>query len=157
MNETKYLAFFTSEELELKASLEAKLCELAGDSLREDDMERIEALQAQAVEAGLLQRDTFGLNPIINNLQTAIIVVDEMGMRRAAIVSILLHDVVKCEHIGTEEVAVQFGADVAGIMTKAKAEIEAGNSKYLHHVEFAAMKAMKEDVKEAIKVFANLK
>lgn len=38
----------------------------------------------------------------------------------------------------------------------AKAEIEAGNSSYLHDVEFAAMKAMKEDVKAAIKVFANL-
>lgn len=38
----------------------------------------------------------------------------------------------------------------------AKAEIEAGNSKYLHDVEFAAMKAMKEDVKRAIRVFANL-
>ena len=39
----------------------------------------------------------------------------------------------------------------------AKAEIEAGNSKYLHDVEFAAMQAMKEDVKRAIRVFANLK
>ncbi len=39
----------------------------------------------------------------------------------------------------------------------AKAEIEAGNSKYLHDVEFAAMHAMKEDVKNAIRVFANLK
>lgn len=39
----------------------------------------------------------------------------------------------------------------------AKKEIEAGNSKYLHDVEFAAMQAMKEDVKNAIRVFANLK
>ncbi len=39
----------------------------------------------------------------------------------------------------------------------AKAEIKAGNSSYLHDVEFAAMKAMKEDVKQAIRVFANLK
>ena len=39
----------------------------------------------------------------------------------------------------------------------AKCEIEAGNSKYLHDVEFAAMKAMKEDVKNAIRVFSNLK
>lgn len=44
----------------------------------------------------------------------------------------------------------------AGYMA-AKAEIEAGNSSYLHDVEFAAMKAMKEDVKDAIRVFANLK
>lgn len=39
----------------------------------------------------------------------------------------------------------------------AKAEIAAASSKYLHDVEFAAMKAMKEDVKNAIRVFANLK
>lgn len=44
----------------------------------------------------------------------------------------------------------------AGYMA-AKAEIEEGNSSYLHDVEFAAMKAMKEDVKEAIRVFSNLK
>ena len=116
MNETRYMAFFTPEEWELKATLEAKLRELAGDSLREDDMTRIEALLAQAVEEGRIGRDTFGLNPIINNLQTAIIVVDEMGMRRAAIVSILLHDVVKSGFVSTEEVAEQFGADVAGIL-----------------------------------------
>ena len=116
MNETKYTAFFTPEEWELKATLEAKLKELAGDSLRDEDMSRVEALLAEAVEKECLGRDTFGLNPIINNLQTAIIVVDEMGMRRAAIVSILLHDVVKSEYISTEEVADQFGADVAGIL-----------------------------------------
>ena len=51
MNETKYMAFFTPEELELKASLEAQLCELAGDSLRDDDMSRIEALLAEAVDS----------------------------------------------------------------------------------------------------------
>ena len=39
----------------------------------------------------------------------------------------------------------------------AKAEIEAGNSKYLHDVEFAAMKAMKEDVQRAMCIFANVK
>ena len=90
MNETIYTTFFTPEELELKTQLESRLCELAGESLCENDMPRIEALLVEAVEAGKLERDSFGLNPIINNLQTAIIVVDEMGMRRAAIVSILL-------------------------------------------------------------------
>ena len=116
INDTKYIAFFTPEEWELKSSLEERLIEFAGDSLREDDMPRIETLLSEAVENERLSRDTFGLNPIINNLQTAIIVVDEMGMRRAAIVSILLHDVVKCGYITTEEVDKQFGADVAGIL-----------------------------------------
>lgn len=36
----------------------------------------------------------------------------------------------------------------------AKAEIEKGESGYLHDVEYAAMRAMKEDVKTAIKIFS---
>ncbi|MBE5752833.1 MAG: class II fructose-bisphosphate aldolase [Clostridiales bacterium] len=38
----------------------------------------------------------------------------------------------------------------------AKAVIESGKTSYLHDVEYAAMQAMKEDVKKAIKVFSNL-
>lgn len=38
----------------------------------------------------------------------------------------------------------------------AKAVIEKGQTSYLHDVEYAAMHAMKEDVKKAIKVFAKL-
>ena len=41
----------------------------------------------------------------------------------------------------------------AGYMA-AKAAIESGSSHYLHDVEFAAMQAMKEDVKKAITVFS---
>ena len=43
----------------------------------------------------------------------------------------------------------------AGYMA-AKAVIEEGKTGYLHDVEFAAMKAMKEDVKKAIKVFSGI-
>lgn len=93
-----------------------QLRELAGESLRDEDMQRIGTLLADAIGKGCLQRDSFGLNPIINDLQTAIIVADEMGMRRAAIVSILLHDIVKTGFVSTEEVAGQFGTDVAGIL-----------------------------------------
>ena len=38
----------------------------------------------------------------------------------------------------------------------AKKHIESGKSSYLHDVEYAAMQAMKEDVKKAIKVFSNV-
>ncbi len=40
--------------------------------------------------------------------------------------------------------------------TAAKEVIENGKTSYLHDVEYAAMQAMKEDVKKAIKVFSNL-
>ena len=38
--------------------------------------------------------------------------------------------------------------------TAAKAVIENGNTSYLHDVEYAAMQAMKEDVKKAIRIFS---
>ncbi len=44
----------------------------------------------------------------------------------------------------------------AGYMA-AKATIESGKTNYLHDVEYAAMQAMKEDVKKAISVFSMLK
>ena len=43
----------------------------------------------------------------------------------------------------------------AGYMA-AKELIESGKTNYFHDVEYAAMQAMKEDVKKAIKVFSNL-
>ena len=116
MSETIYNTFFTPEEKDLYQALKAQLAGIAGDSLQANEASAIESLLLQAAEKGQLVRDTFGLNPLINNLQTAIIVADEMGMRRAAIVSILLHDIVKCGYMSTEEVASQFGADVAGIL-----------------------------------------
>ena len=116
MSVTTYTSFFTPDELVQHEALKAQLANLAGDCLQPDEVARIEALLTQAVEEGRLVRDSFGLNPLISNLQTAIIVVDEMGMRRAAIVSILLHEVVKCGYVTTEEVAAQYGADVAGIL-----------------------------------------
>ena len=42
-------------------------------------------------------------------------------------------------------------------VNKAKATIESGKTNYLHDVEYAAMQAMKEDVKKAISVFSMLK
>ena len=41
----------------------------------------------------------------------------------------------------------------AGYMA-AKEYIESGRSNYLHDAEYAAMQAMKEDVKKAIKIFS---
>lgn len=116
MIETKDKAFFAPEELSQIEELKSKLQELAGDCIRPEDMERMHALLSTAINEERIGRDSFGLNPIINNLQTAIIVADEMGMRRAAIISILIHDIVKNGFIGIEEVATQFGTDVAGIL-----------------------------------------
>ncbi|MBR6602000.1 MAG: bifunctional (p)ppGpp synthetase/guanosine-3',5'-bis(diphosphate) 3'-pyrophosphohydrolase [Bacteroidaceae bacterium] len=116
MSETRDIAFFTPNEQSQLEELKGRLQELSGDCLHPEDKERMATLLTAAIGEGCLRRDSFGLNPIITDLQTAIIVADEMGMRRAAIISILLHDIVKADFITFEEVATQFGSDVAGIL-----------------------------------------
>ncbi len=116
MSETRDIAFFTPNEQSQLEELKGRLQELSGDCLHPEDKERMTTLLTAAIGEGYLRRDSFGLNPIITDLQTAIIVADEMGMRRAAIISILLHDIVKADFITFEEVATQFGSDVAGIL-----------------------------------------
>ena len=63
-----------------------------------------------------MPRNVFGMNPIIKDMQTAIIVAEEIGMKRASILSIMLHEPVKCGLCTLEFVQKEYGEDVAGII-----------------------------------------
>jgi len=64
-------------------------------------------------------------------------------------------DYVKTIKAGIRKINYYSYMSKAGYLA-AREVIEEGSTSYLHDVEFAAMKAMKEDVKKAIKVFAGL-
>ena len=108
--------FFTPEE---QAELLVKLPQLAkqaGDSL--DDNTLILALRQMrlAADSQLLSRDVFGHNPLLIDVGTALIVSDEMGMRRAAMLAVLLHAAVRVGIIKSQTVEKEFGTDVARII-----------------------------------------
>ena len=59
----------------------------------------------------------FGLNPIYKGYAgPAVIVAEEIGMRRASILGLMLHDSVRCGTCTAEEVERNYGEDVAGII-----------------------------------------
>ena len=89
---------------------------LVGDVLNPDDFHKIKENLASAVKSDMLYRDKFGLNPILFDLQTAIITAEEIGLNRASIVSILMHDCVAIGVIDIEYVRREFGEDVAKII-----------------------------------------
>ena len=89
---------------------------LVGDVLNPDDFHKIKENLERAVRSDLLYRDKFGLNPILFDLQTAIITAEEIGLNRASIVSILMHDCVAIGVIDIEYVRREFGEDVAKII-----------------------------------------
>ena len=62
-------------------------------ALLPNDEEKLRRILFDAIEQGAIQRDIFGLNPILRALQTAYIAVDEIGLGRDAIVATLLYPI----------------------------------------------------------------
>ena len=89
---------------------------LSADTLSAEDFEKTETLLHKTMEQGCGLRGAFGLNPILFDLQTALICAEEIGLNRASILAILLRGVC-CDDENREEMASrEFGADVAHII-----------------------------------------
>ena len=107
---------FTASERELALELYGKLKDVVGPSLRPDDERKIRSFLSEQMERNMLRRDVFGLNPIITSLQTALIVVEEIGLKRDAVIAILLRPSFEEGYINTDEVGERYGSSVALIL-----------------------------------------
>ncbi len=107
--------FFTTEEKESLFSL-YKLLQLTGETLQKGDCRKLKTHLINSIKDNRVQRDTFGLNPLVKDMQTAVIVAEEIGMKRASILGIMLHESVRNGACTPEEVQATFGEDVAGII-----------------------------------------
>lgn len=110
------LTTISGDEKELLVSTVKKLQPLVADILNPDDFHKIKEHLFRAVESGALQRDQFGFNPVLFDLQTALITVEEIGLNRASVVSILLHECVAMGAVSLDEVREEYGDDVANIL-----------------------------------------
>lgn len=108
--------YFTHDERQLLFALYKKLLKLSGDTLQKDDCHKLKSLLTRIMAEGGLPRNAFGMNPVIKDMQTAVIVAEEIGMRRASILGIMLHDIVKCGRCPLSEIEQAYGKDVAGII-----------------------------------------
>lgn len=107
---------FTHQEKAASLLLYSTLKEKIGPSLLPDDEKKIRGHLADSVKQNLIKRDVFGLNPVLSGFQTAMIVVDEIGLKRDAVLAILLHPSVSNGYVSIDEVREQFGDSVARIL-----------------------------------------
>ncbi|WP_288082689.1 RelA/SpoT family protein [Xylanibacter rodentium] len=107
---------FTVEEKESFYLLYAKLKRQIEVSLLPDDESRMCRHLEESVEKGQVHRDAFGHNPILFGFQTALIVVEEIGLKRDAVLAILLHPSVDGGFMTVDEVRTEFGESVARIL-----------------------------------------
>ncbi|MBR5918928.1 MAG: bifunctional (p)ppGpp synthetase/guanosine-3',5'-bis(diphosphate) 3'-pyrophosphohydrolase, partial [Prevotella sp.] len=82
---------FTREEWATARELVVWLREHLGGSLQTGDESALWRLFKQQMRDGLLQRDVFGLNPVVSALQTARVAIEDTGLRRDGVVAIILN------------------------------------------------------------------
>ena len=107
---------FTIEERELTLALYTELKTKIAPSLECDDEMHLRSHLLHALEQNQVKRDIFGLNPIVMSLQTALLVIDEIGLRRDAVLAILLNPCVESGFLTVDDVAATYGIAVGRIL-----------------------------------------
>ena len=107
---------FTSREKEETLNLYQKVRELLEDSVSEDDVAHMRHHLMQAIERHQVSRNVFGLNPILLGFQTAQLVIEEIGLRRDAVIAILLRPSVEAGYLTIDDVQSDYGESVARIL-----------------------------------------
>ena len=107
---------FTSEEKEETLALYQQVRDQIIDSLQKGDEEHIRHHLMNAIEKHQVNRNVFGLNPILLGFQTALLVVEEIGLRRDAVIAILLRPSVEEGYLTIDDVQADYGESVARIL-----------------------------------------
>ena len=108
--------FLTEEERLQLSELARQLSEYAKDELLADDYQKVKEIVVRTVSSGVRQRNAFDMNPIILDMQTAMVVATEIGLTRGAILGVLLFASVAEGVITEADVRKEFGDDVALIV-----------------------------------------
>ena len=110
--------FFTLEEKKELFSLYRHLLQSAGDSIFWRDCQKLKKHLIKAAQCNGLQRNNFGMNPVIRDLQTAVIVAEEIGMKGSCLIGIMLHEIVKGHVLSIDEVNAEYGEDERAVCQK---------------------------------------
>lgn len=107
---------FTEEEKHACEALTKEIHEMLNDTLSGTDVERLRTHIHSEIEARHIERDRFGLNPLLKALMTAKVAVGDIGLRRDSLLAIMLYESVLRGHYDTTLARKDFGEGVATIL-----------------------------------------
>ncbi len=112
----KKLVFTEKEKTDFREIVN-KLRGANGYALTKDDEINIFRHLRNAIDENRIQRDIFGLNPILLSMQTALIAIDEIGLKRDGTIAVLLYaSVAQGDEAAFDESLKQFGESVTKIL-----------------------------------------
>ncbi|MDR2621560.1 MAG: RelA/SpoT family protein [Dysgonamonadaceae bacterium] len=93
-----------------------KLLRSAGDSVLPGDIKKTKEHILAAAHSGAYLDDVYGLNPLFHNLQTALIISEEIGLKGTVIIAVTLSQSVVQGYYTVEYIRDTFGRDVGDII-----------------------------------------
>ena len=107
---------FTSKEKETVLALYQQVRNSVATSLKQGDVEHMRYHLMSAIERHQISRNVFGHNPILLAFQTAQLLVEEIGLRRDAVIAVLLRPSVEEGYLTIDDVQADYGESVARIL-----------------------------------------
>jgi GTP pyrophosphokinase len=93
-----------------------QLMSQVGHDLQPEDYTLVKSYLEKAAATSVMERDVFGLHPLLLTMQTALVVATEIGVSRAAILGLMLHRLVRAGQITEAQVCHDFGDEVNTII-----------------------------------------
>jgi len=106
---------FTSEERKEFLTIYRQILKFG--YLSKDDIVELRNLMILTVQGGRMKRGVSGLHPVLCDLQTVLVLLNEMSLGRTAMFSVLLYRVVSLDVFPVEEIEKKYGATIAGVIT----------------------------------------
>ncbi|MDR2138414.1 MAG: HD domain-containing protein [Tannerella sp.] len=135
--------FFTPEEKKTFFSVYRRLLSNLSSCLEKDDIRKMKALMRQINVNDCYGGSPNGINGLLQNVSTALIATSDIGLRRTAVIAVLLYGPVSKQQIPVGEVEAAFGEDVSLLIGRLQktsalyARNTALNSEHFHHLLFS--------------------
>ena len=107
---------YTDKERELSEQILESLKKTLGETFYETDLPKLRDHLGKVVSDNIIQRNVFGLNPILCSLQTAAIAVKDIGLNRDSVIAILLYQSVQEEILTLDKISKLYGDGVSKII-----------------------------------------
>ena len=113
---TEHKDSFTDEERLQIEELKSKLSLLTENVLTQQDWNMVHQYLEKSTTQHGVSRDAFGLSNILTDMETALIVGQEMGLTRGSVLGVMLDSAIMRGDATLEDIKKDFGEEVAGIM-----------------------------------------
>ena len=108
--------YFTLDERRQVNSMAKSLLTLLQDQVSQHDIDRVHDIVAQGLEQGDYQRDRYGINPLVHNLSTALLLCHSIAPDRNMVIATLLHRLCHSATLTRQRVSELFDEDVAQLV-----------------------------------------